>query len=449
MSSEAGNSRDHFSSQYGALVAIVGSAVGLGNIWRFPYIAGVYGGGAIILLYIVFVLIMGRPLLLTELTLGRLGQGNAYGAFQRMNAPGMGRLIGAMGIGAAFIIMSFYTAIGGWTMAYIVKSATGEFAGASSQEIQQVFDSFVTHPVWPVVWQALFLLATMFVVMRGVSKGIERFSRLMMPLLLLLLVVMGVRAITLPGGMDGLKFLFRPDLSKLSPESVMAALGQVFFSLSLGMGAILTYGSYLSRKADIVKSAKYVTFADTVISLLASIAIFPAVFAFGLDPTSGPGLLFETLPNVFGQMPAGQVFSFIFFFLVFIAALTSAMSLHEVVVVFAVEEFGMRRPVAAALCSALIMVLGVFCSLSLGIMSDFTLFGKSVFDLMDFISSNILLPAGGLCMTLFLGYVLPRDAVEAEISSGGRYRPHLALFYFLVRYVVPIAVFLIFLNGIC
>lgn len=440
--------RESFSGMYGAVIAIVGSAVGLGNIWRFPYIAGVYGGGAIILLYIIFVLVLGRPMMLTELTLGRLGQGNAFNAFRGHGVSPAWRIIGLMGILCAFVIMSYYTAIGGWTISYFIKSVSGQFVGRSASEVQEVFSSFVAEPLQPIVWQTLFMALTAVFIARGVSKGIEHTSRRLMPVLFLLLLLLDIRSVTLPGGMDGIRFLFKPDLSRLNSESVLAALGQVFFSLSLGMGAILTYGSYLPREENISKSAKMVTMADTVVSIMAAVAIFPAVFAFGIDPTSGPGLIFVTLPNVFGQMPGGQLCGTLFFFLVLIAAVTSAMSLLEVVTAFMMDCFRIGRALCTVLISVLIMILGVFCSLSLGIMADFTVFGKSVFDLMDFIASNLLLPGGGLLMALFLAYVLPRQTVYDEISSYGRWHPRLRVFFFLMRWIVPIGISLIFLNGL-
>ena len=440
--------RDHFTGMYGAVMAVAGSAVGLGNIWRFPYIAGVYGGGAVILLYIVFVLLFGRPLMLAEMSLGRFGQGNPYTVFKRVGPNKVWRMLGSMCILAPFIILAYYTAIGGWTIEYMVKSVQHVFVGQSSEEISRIFGDFVADPVRPLVWQAVFLILSLLIVIHGVSKGIERYSRWMMPLLLLLLVVLCVRSVTLPGGVEGLKFLFIPDFDKINSESLLAALGQVFFSLSLGMGAIMTYGSYMHKEENIFQATKYITSADTFVSILASVAIFPAVFAAHLDPQSGAGLVFETLPNVFQRMPAGQLFQFMFFFLLLMAAITSAMSLLEVLAAYIAEELHVKRSIALPFAGVMVMILGVFASLSLGIMSDFKLLGRPVFDFLDYLSSNIILPLGGFFIALFFGFVLPKSVAMQELTSNGRYKVPDRLLFILIRYVAPAAVMIIFLNGI-
>ncbi len=440
--------RDSFSSKFGVIAAAAGSAIGLGNIWKFPYITGVHGGAAFLFVYLGFILAIGLPIMLSELVIGRKSRRNSFGSFKKLVPKGLWKYVGVLGLGAAFFILSFYGVVAGWSVRYIFFAFTDAFKG-SSAEITDFFNAFKTHPEKPLLYQLIFMLATGSVVVLGVNKGIEKVSKVLMPVLLILILILDVRAITLDGASEGLSFLFKPDFSKLSFEAILEALGHAFFSLSLGMGTLITYGSYINKKNDLVKTAIQVTVADTVVALLAGIAIIPAVFAFGLEPSAGPGLIFETLPNVFQTMAGGTFFSILFFLLLSIAALTSAISILEVVVAYFTEELKVKRKVATILATLLTTLLGVICSLSLGIYSDVTIFGKNFFELLEFISSNILLPLGGMLIALFIGWGLGKYKVFKEIAQGGKLDGRfLAIFMFLVKFLAPIAIFIVFLYGL-
>ncbi|MCG8685409.1 MAG: sodium-dependent transporter, partial [Desulfobacterales bacterium] len=322
--------RDSFSGKYGFIAAAAGSAIGLGNIWKFPYITGIYGGSAFIIVYLICILLIGLPIMLSEITVGRRAQKGIFGAYKTL-APGTPWFFsGYMGIAAAFLILSFYGVVAGWTMEYVVKAVTGTFSGKTPDEIGTMFGSFIGQPFKPLIWQLTFMALTCFIVIAGIKNGIEKYSKILMPILLAILLLLCIRSVTLEGASKGFEFLFSPDFSKLSGEAILAALGHAFFSLSLGMGTLITYGSYVKKTENIAPLAAHITIADTVIALLAGTAIFPAVFAFGITPSAGPGLVFVTLPNVFQQMPLGYIFCILFFFLLAIAALTSSISILEV-----------------------------------------------------------------------------------------------------------------------
>ncbi len=437
--------RDNFSGRFGIIAAAAGSAIGLGNIWRFPYVCGQNGGGAFLLLYLVCVIVIGLPIMLAEFSIGRRAQSNAYRAFRTLSPGKPWYLIGVMGILAAFTILSFYSAVGGWTIEYIVRSVSGTLSTHSKEQ----FDSFITGSYQPLWYQLCFLALSLTIVMMGVKKGIERSAKVLMPLLLLLLLILCIRSVTLPGASEGLTFLLKPDFSKLTGNSVLLAMGQAFFSLSLGMGCLITYGSYIKREEDLSYAAGMIAGADTLIALLAGIAIFPAAAAFHIEPGSGPGLVFITLPSMFQQMAGGMVFSTCFFVLLCIAALTSAISLLEVVVSFCVEEMHIRRGHATALVAVCVFLLGMLCSLSLGIVPELQLFGKSFFDLMDFASSNILLPVGGFFIAIYVGWVLKKRITVKELTSDGTHKfTYLRIFFFLIRYIVPVAIIVVFISGL-
>ena len=439
--------RAQFATKFGVVAAAAGSAIGLGNIWKFPYITGVYGGAAFLFVYLGFITLIGLPVMLSELVIGRKSRKNAFGAFQKL-APGtIWRYIGVFGVGAAFLILSFYGVVAGWSIRYIFFAFSESF-DSGAVEINNFFETFITSPGKPILYQLIFMLLTGYIVYIGVQKGIERYSKILMPILLIIIVILDIRAVTLHGAGDGLRFLFKPDFTKLSYKGVLSALGHAFFSLSLGMGTLITYGSYINKDNNLVKTSIEVTVADTIIAVLAGIAIFPAVFAFNIEPDAGPGLIFKTLPNVFQHMPGGIFFSVLFFILLTIAALTSAISILEVVVAYFSEELKMKRHMATIFATLLTALLGIICSLSLGIFSGYTFFGYNVFDLLDHIASNIMLPLGGMFIAIFIGWIFGKFKVFKEIAHGGKLKgSFLSIFMFLVKFLAPIAIFIVFLTG--
>ncbi len=443
------SNRDSFGSKFGIIAAAVGSAVGLGNIWKFPYVAGENGGGAFLLIYLFFVLLIGVPVMMSEFAIGRRGQKNAYGSFSVV-APGTKwNLIGFMGVIAAFFILAFYSSVAGWTLEYIVRSVTGQFAGETPQTLSDNFNDFITNPIRPIVWQLVFLLLTALIVLMGIKRGIEKYTKMLMPMLLLLIIMLCVRSLTLEGGSEGLAFLFKPDFSKVTGKTILYALGQAFFSLSLGMGALITYSSYFSKKENLARTAIEVSMADSVIAILAGIMIFPAVFAFGIEPASGPSLVFITLPGIFQQMPGGDFFGSIFFVLLAVAALTSTISLLEVVVAFFSEELKITRRKATIVATLAISVLGVFASLSFGPLEKVTLFNKSIFDILDYTASNVLLPLGGLCIVLFVGWFAGKRITRSEFTNEGKLKAtYYSAYRFIVRFIAPVAIAAIFIYSI-
>ncbi|MFZ5989552.1 MAG: sodium-dependent transporter [Bacillota bacterium] len=441
--------RDTFGSRLGIIAAAAGSAIGLGNIWKFPYITGVNGGAAFIVVYLACIAVIGLPVMLAEFIIGRRSQKNAVGAFKKL-APGTPWfLVGVMGVLSAFMILAYYGVVAGWTLEYIVKSGTGALAGMSPEQIESVFGGFIGSTVRPIIWQIVFMAITASIVVSGVKEGIEKYSKILMPLLLAILLILCVRSITLPGAVKGLEFLFRPDFSKLSAQGVLIALGHAFFSLSLGMGTMLTYASYIGKRESLGKIATQVTVSDTLIALLAGIAIFPAVFAFNIEPGSGPGLVFVTLPNVFNKMPGGPLFAALFFVLLAIAALTSAISILEVVVSYTVEELKMPRKRATIIATVIITLLGIPSSLAMGPMAGFKIAGLNYFDFLDWTTASILMPVGGLLITAFLGWYWGREKTREELSSEGTLKiRYIGLFMFVCKYIAPAAVAAVFLYGL-
>jgi neurotransmitter:Na+ symporter, NSS family len=441
--------RDSFSSKFGIIAAAAGSAVGLGNIWKFPYVLGQNGGGAFLVVYILFIIAIGLPVMLSEFSIGRMAQRNAIGSFKKLGKGTPWYLVGVMGVAAAFLILSFYSAVAGWTLEYISKSVTNSFAGRDESQLNLMFTSFISGTWRPLFWQLVFMILTGWIVAAGIKKGIEQYTKVLMPLLVIMIIILCIRSLTLPGAGEGLSFLFKPDFSKLSTDAILSALGQAFFSLSLGMGTLITYGSYVGKNNNLSNTVVQVSVADTLIAIMAGIAIFPAVFAFGIDPGEGPGLVFITLPNIFQQMTGGYFFALIFFVLLAVAALTSSVSVLEVVVAYFVEELQLPRKRATIFASVMITVLGVFCTLSFGIISDVNFFGMSFFDLMDFTASNILLPLGGFFIVMFVGWYLGSASARREISNEGTLGvKHFPVFMFLVRFVAPFAITLVFIYGL-
>lgn len=441
--------RDNFGSKFGIIAAAAGSAVGLGNIWKFPYVAGENGGGAFLLIYLFFVFLIGVPVMMSEFAIGRRGQKNAYGSFSLI-APGKRwNLIGFMGVVAAFFILAFYSAVAGWTLEYIVHSVTHRFAGQTPSDLEATFTGFISNPVRPIIWQLIFMVFTALIVLAGIKKGIEKYTKLLMPLLFILVVLLCIRSVTLEGGKGGLEFLFKPDFSKVTGKTILYALGQAFFSLSLGMGALITYSSYFSKKENLASTAVSVAISDSVIAILAGVMIFPAVFAFGIEPTSGPSLVFITLPGIFQQMPGGDFFGTIFFVLLAVAALTSTISLLEVVVAFFSEELNISRRKATIIGTVAISFLGVFASLSFGPLKEFTLFGKTFFDLLDYTASNVLLPLGGLLIVLFVGWFAGKRILRQELSNEGTLKvKYFKLFNVVIKFIAPVAIAAIFIYSI-
>ncbi len=438
-----------FSSKFGVIAAAAGSAVGLGNIWKFPYITGVYGGAAFLFVYLGFILAIGLPIMLSEFIIGRKSRKNAFGAFKKLAPKSLWQYAGILGVGAAFMILAFYGVVAGWSIEYMFNSILGHFQSQTPDQLGTTFNEFIESPIQPVIYQLIFMVLTGAIVYVGIKDGIERNVKILMPILVVIIIILDIRAVTLEGAGEGLKFLFHPDFSKLTGEGVLSALGHAFFSLSLGMGTLITYGSYIDKKNNLLTTALQVTVADTLIAILAGIAIFPTVFAFNIEPSSGPGLVFITLPNVFLQMPGGYIFSILFFLLLTVAALTSSISILEVVVAYFDEELKMKRHVATVIATILIALLGIICSLSMGIFSDYTFYNLNFFDLLDWISANLFLPLGGLFISLFIGWKLGRKKVLDEISRGGSISSALlSIFMFLVKFIAPIAIAIVFLSGI-
>lgn len=436
--------REHWASRAGFIMAAAGSAVGLGNVWKFPYMAGQNGGGAFVMVYLPIVFTIGISILLAELIIGRAAQKDPVGAF-RVLRGGAWPVVGFMGILAAFLILSFYGVVAGWTVAFAVKMALGVFS-APDADPAVIFGTFIGAPLPPLLYAAAFMAVAVAVVLGGIGHGIERANLVLMPMLFVILVALVARSVTLPGALDGLMFFVRPDFSKVTGATVTAALGQAFFSLSVGLGALITYGSYLDRKQNIGRSAASVVGLDTLAALLAGLVIFPAVFAVGIDPGAGPGLAFVTLPSVFSQMPGGQLFGSLFFVLLTIAALTSAVSLLEPLVAFFMDEYGFRRSRIAVTAGAAAFVVGIPSSLSMGIWSDYTLFGKGFLDLIAFVTSSVMLPLGGLLIALFVGWVMGPRAIAELRGEAGR-APFLAVAWlFILRFVAPVAIAWILIN---
>ncbi|MBR3699012.1 MAG: sodium-dependent transporter [Bacteroidales bacterium] len=441
-------SRDGFGSKLGIIAAAAGSAVGLGNIYRFPCELGNNGGGAFLLVYLLIVLCLGVPVMLSEFIIGRRAQKNPIGAFKMLRPRSGWPVIGYMGVLCAFIIMAFYSTVAGWTLEYIVKAVGNQFHGKELSVIEQEFADFHDMGWKNVLWQAVFIFLTGFVVFKGVADGIEKYAKILMPVLVAILVVLGIRAVTLPGAKEGLAFLFKPDFSKITGSVLISALGQAFFSLSMGMGVLITYGSYIQKDDNLTTTALSVTLSDTLIAVLAGVVIFPAAFSFGVQPTAGMGLVFNTLPMIFNQMAGGYFFCIIFFVLLAVAALTSTISLLEVIVAYFVEELRMSRRWATVIASLGCMAIGVFASLSLKSDTGFTIAGLSFFDSLDFISAKVLLPIGALFIVIFVGWVMGRKTFNEEITNGGKLKLSIkSVIFFIIRYLAPLAIAVIFITG--
>jgi NSS family neurotransmitter:Na+ symporter len=443
--------REGFSSSFAAIAAAAGSAIGLGNIWRFPYVAGQNGGGAFLVIYILCVAAIGIPVMMSEFVIGRSAQLNPVGAFKKI-APGKKwHLVGMLGVVSAFIILAFYTVVAGWTLEYLVQSVKwmifSRQIGFGQMDNETLKGFFTTHyetfvsGVWrPAAWFALMMFFTAYIVISGVKKGIERYNKILMPLLMVLLVILVVRSVTLKGSGEGLRFILQPDFSvfKNAPMKVIVeALGQSFFSLSIGMGTLITYGSYIRKKENLAKTAVTVAITDTFVAVVAGLAIFPAVFAFGIDPAQGPELVYITLPVIFLNMSGGLIWAFMFFLVLCFAAITSTISVLEVIVAYFSEQLGISRRRATLLSSLSVGLLGILCTLSGDVFGVFNA------------SPDLMLPLGGFFIVVFVGWFLSRGAAREELSSGGSYKTgYFRLFTFLVKFVAPLAIALLFGLGV-
>ena len=444
--------RGNFGSKLGVILASAGSAVGLGNIWRFPYETGNHGGAAFILIYLGCILLLGLPIMIAEFLIGRHSQANTARAYQIL-APGtQWRWVGRMGVLAGFLILGYYSVVAGWTLEYIFEAVSNSFAGKTPAEFISSFQSFSSNPWRPALWLTLFLLATHFIIVKGVEKGIEKSSKIMMPTLFIIILILVGCSVTLPGAGKGIEFLLKPDFSKVDGNVFLGAMGQAFFSLRLGMGCLCTYASYFSKNTNLTRTAFSVGIIDTFVAVLAGFIIFPAAFSVGIQPDAGPSLIFITLPNVFQQAFSGipilaYIFSVMFYVLLALAALTSTISLHEVVTAYLHEEFNFTRGKAARLVTTGCILLGILCSLSLGVTKEFTIFGLGMFDLFDFVTAKLMLPLGGLLISIFTGWYLDKKLVWSEITNNGTLKvPTYKLIIFILKYVAPIAISVIFIN---
>jgi len=439
----------HWSSRYAFMLAAVGSAVGLGNIWKFPYEAGQGGGGAFVLIYLAFVFLIGTPILIAELSLGRRGQLSPIGSMTKIaREEGRSRLwslIGWSGVVGGFLVLSFYSVIGGWTFAYVIEAATGNLNGITAEGAGALFGGLLNDETKMLFGHALFMGVTVFIVAGGVEGGLERAVTFLMPALFALLIFMVIYSASTGDIGAALSFLFAPDFSKLTPSVALEAMGQSFFSLSLALGSIMTYGSYLTRNVSIGSSAVTIAAADTGVALLAGLAIFPIVFAYGIEPGSGPGLIFASLPIAFGQMPLGDIIGTVFFALLAVAAITSAISLLEPAVSYVCEQVDMTRETVTVWMGLAVFLLGIASALSQGDsgLFAFTIFGRGILDALDFLTNNLMMPLGGLFIALFTGWFISRKAMLDELAMEEKW---FRIWYFLIRFVCPVAVAAVFLN---
>ena len=415
------NKREHWGSRLGFILAASGSAVGLGNIWKYPHMAGENGGAAFTIIYLICILLVGLPIVIAEFVIGRKTQLSPVGAFKTLAPKTNWKYVGAIGVCSAFVILSFYGVVGGWTLRYALLSMMGGFAEISgnAELAGDQFSNFISNPINPVFWQIIFMALTIFVIVRGVKGGIEKWVKIMMPAILLILVVLMIRGLTLPNGSRALEFLFQPKFSDLNASSVVLALGHAFFTLSLGMGTMITYGSYLEKDQNLLSSALWIILLDTVIAMMAGVAIFATVFALGANPDSGPGLIFVALPTMFPQIAGGTIWGSLFFFLLFMAALTSAISILEVITAYFIDELNWSREKATVVFGSIVTIVGIFCSMSMGGFNDFNkLFNISFFDFLDYLSSKYMLPIGGMLTALFILKKWGINEFSSELMVG-------------------------------
>lgn len=443
--------RDSFSGRFGVLVALTGSSVGLGNLWRFPYLVGTNGGAAFIIIYLIFVFLLCMPIVFSEFIVGRRSQTNSFRAYKVLSSNKGWGIAGVIAVLSSLSILAFYSVVGGWTIDYIVKACAFKFTTSDQTALETMFHTSVSNVWEPIIYMALFLIFTCVIVMRGIKGGIEKFSKTMMPILFIMVIVIAVNSLLLPGSQKGVDFLFKPDFSKVTSQTLLNALGQAFFSLSIGCGTIITYASYVSKNENIPVTTSLTALFDTLFASIAGLAIMPAVFAFGISPSEGPGLVFITLPHIFAQMPGGSIIAIIFFFILFIAAITSSISLLEVPVAYFKEEFNMSRKKSVLICMAFLLVVGSLSSLSQGVLSDVKVFGLNFFDLFDFLSANIFMTIGGLLVVLFVGWKLKKGVFVDEITNSGtlKYKKFfLNIVFFIVKYVAPLVIVTVMVSSL-
>ena len=445
-----------FVTRMGVVAVTVGSAVGLGNIWRFPFEAGAGGGGAFLLLNILMVLAIGVPVVCAEFVIGRHTGSAATAAFRQLVGERRGRwwgIVGVSGLVASVLILGFYSVVAGWTLEYSVMAAMEGFHGNSAADLHDRFGEMSANPWRAVGWTLIFLAINYFVLRRGVEKGIERVANVLMPLLFVILAAFCINSMLMPGAADGLSFLFKPDFSKVTPQVVLSAMGQAFFSLSLGLGCLITYSSYFPKSVPLVRTASMTAGLDLLVAVMAGMVIFPAMFTFGQESVGGPRLVFEVLPSIFGSMPGGRIWGVLFFILLAMASLTSTVSMSEISIAWLTREKGMSRKAAVNLNMVVAVVLGVLCSLSFGVLSGAKLFGMTIFELFDFVASNVLLPLGGMLISVFVGWLLKRSLVRRELLQGVKH-PGKAMnltvnvIIFLLRWVAPVCIAMVFVAGI-
>lgn len=446
----------HFSSKIGLIAATVGSAVGLGNVWRFPAEAQAGGGAAFIVLYVGCVFLLGIPVMIGEFAMGRAGRSDAVGAFKNLGAGKPWWLIGGMGVAASFMILCFYMVVAGWTLEYLWESVTGglyaDVAGATTLtgRFGEKMNQYIAQPVAPIMFTLLMTGINIGVLLGGVRKGIERISNLLMPLLFLILVIFVGVAATLPDAAEGYRFFLLPDFTKVTPHTALTALGQAFFSLSLGMGILITYAAYFPADTQLGRTAVTVSLLDLLVAVMMGLIIFPAVKSFGLDGEAvrGATLVFVTLPEVFAQTPGCQVWSTLFFLLLTLAALTSTISIAEVSVAFVRDRFGLKRRNACLAVMLPLIPLSMVCSLSQGAWSDITLFGKNIFDFLDFTATNIMLPLGSLGLCVYLGWFAPAGTLWRQMSNQGTIKTHMvSLLMFLIKWVAPLLIAMVLISN--
>lgn len=440
---------EQWSSKIGFILASAGSAIGLGAIWKLPYVTGVSGGGAFILLFLIFSLLIGFPLLLGEFVIGRSTGKEAISAYKEIAPKSKWHWIGYLGVFTCFLLLSFYSVIGGWIIQYLYYCLTGAIGGGTGG-YEVLFENSVADSAAVLISQGCFLIITIVVVARGVQKGIEQVSKILMPALFILFIFLIVRSLTLDKAMDGVTFFLKPDFSSLTSESILYAMGQSFFSLSVGVSVMVTYSSYLSKKESLLQPALSVVVMNLIISILAGLAIFPAVFSLGYEPTAGPGLLFIVLPSVFDQIIFGKLFLLLFLALFLFATLTSAFSMLEIIVAaFTKNKLGRGRSSMAWVIGAAIFIVGIPSALSFSTLSDISIFGKSIFDSADFLVSNILMPSGALLISIFVSYKMKKDLLKSElIQESSGLKLVFNVWYFLMRFIVPLVIILVFLDSL-
>ncbi|MFA5138773.1 MAG: sodium-dependent transporter [Elusimicrobiota bacterium] len=447
---EQATARDQWASRIGFIMACAGSAIGLGNIWRFPYLCGMNGGALFVLTYVAVVVFLGIPLMVAEFAMGRSSQRSPVEAYRILSGGGRFWLgVGALGVLASFIMLSYYSVVAGWTMHYIVLSLRGFGAAGSPEAVGGIFEGVLQSSKINLFWHTMFIAVTMFIVLGGVKGGLEKANKIMMPALFIMMFVLLARAFFLPGWVPGLKFMFWPDPSKFTPLTALSAMGQAFFSLSLGMGAMLTYGSYLPKDTDIVKSSCLVSIMDTSIALMAACVIFPILFTFGMEPQAGPGLVFKSMPIVFSQMPGGMLFAVIFFSLLLFAALTSSISMLEVVTAYLMDTWGWSRAKATWIPGLVIFLCGVPSALSGGVLSGWHVLGqRNFFDSMDYLVSNWMLTLGGLFMCIFVGFRMSPETVRREFGENTPFTRLFVPWLYVIRYLCPVMVAAILIYNI-